>query len=70
MKTIELNLICRFGGGGNVTPPKPPVPPSQDVAAQNLLMQGKKRPPVGFDSTLLGDNTSPNASVKKTLLGA
>ena len=51
-----------------MSPPPLPKAPSKDDAAKNLLEQGMKKPPIGFDSTILGDNTSPKAG-NKTLLG-
>ena len=70
MTNIERQLICRFGGGGGgYTPPLPPAPPSKDTAAQNLLQQGMKKPPVGFDSTVIGDNNQKPTTQRKTLLG-
>ena len=55
-------------GGASMSPPPLPKAPSKDDAAKNLLEQGMKKPPIGFDSTILGDNTSPKAG-NKTLLG-
>jgi len=65
---IELQLRCYFGGG-SPAPPQSPAPPTKDQAAQNLLSQGMKKPPVGFDSTITGDNKSKAQGTPKTLLG-
>ena len=52
-------------------PPKPPAAPTKDQAAKNILDAGAKRAPVGFDSTILGDNNPLGATgAKKTLLGS
>ena len=58
---------------GPGAPPGPPAAPTKDQAAKNILEQGKKRPPVGFDSTILGNNSSSSVNAanlsKSTLLG-
>jgi hypothetical protein len=61
MKTPSLNTS---------TIPGPPAAPTKDMAATNLLQQGKKRAPVGFSSTLFGDNQPSSAVGQKTLLGS
>lgn len=57
--------------GGIPSPPKPPAAPTKSDAANNILTQGLKKPPIGFDSTNKGNNAplGPAASTKKTLLG-
>jgi hypothetical protein len=67
MRVMQQEQQHQFGGA-MPSPPKPPAPPSKDNAATNLLNQGTSKPPVGFDSTITGDN-KPGASQKKTLLG-
>ena len=66
---IPEHFKFHFGGPSIPPPTKLPAPPSKDTAAQNLLQQGMKKPPIGFDDTIIGNNRGPNTSMRKTLLG-
>lgn len=48
-------------GGGVPKAPKPPAPPTANQASTTLLNQGKKRKPMGYQSTILGGSKPNNA---------
>jgi hypothetical protein len=59
-----------FGGSKPPEPPKPPAPPSKAQAADSV--EGGKKKPRGFSSTILtGTSTSSDAAstITKSLLG-
>jgi hypothetical protein len=57
-------------GGGMPAKPKPPAPPTANQASQSILNQGKKRKPMGYQSTILtGDKTGSSPQGVSTILG-
>jgi len=65
----EQLLRKLMGGAPSLPPPPgPPAPPTKDQAAKNLNDQGVGKAPMGFTSTILGDNKNQSDG-KKTLLG-